>query len=199
MSLTRIVSIFIVSCGLLLSGCATQKPVIVMAPTTGTPITSASGINQWQVQGALGANDGKQAFSANVVWNQNASRFNMTLYGPVGVGTLKIAGIPGQVTLMDSAGKKMNASSPEELLKKQTGWAIPVSYLVYWIKGLPAPNLASQSSKDSAMRIAHLQQDGWQIDYLGWSSHAGIDLPNKIAITHGALKIRMVINQWQIK
>ncbi|MFX5522057.1 lipoprotein insertase outer membrane protein LolB, partial [Acinetobacter baumannii] len=83
--------------------------------------------NQWQVQGALGANDGKQAFSANVVWNQNASRFNMTLYGPVGVGTLKIAGIPGQVTLMDSAGKKMNASSPEELLKKQTGWAIPVS------------------------------------------------------------------------
>ena len=157
-----------------------------------------SAIQSWQLRGAIGINDSKQAFRAAVAWQQQNDNYAMQLFGPAGSGTLKLQGAPSHVVLTDAENKTSTASSADSLLEQQTGWYIPVSNLVYWIRGIPAPNLPSKKSFDAYNHLTQLQQLGWSVYYPRYTSVQGIDLPNKMILTRGPMKIRIVVKQWTI-
>lgn len=159
-----------------------------------------STITAWQLQGAIGIQQDSKRWSASINWQQqNASNYKIRLYGPFGAGAVELQGQPGLVTLVSNNNPKpVTSNSPEGLIAKETGWQLPVGNLYYWVRSIPAPGSASQTSLDSANRLNTLQQDGWKVQYLDYAKINGVDLPDKMLLTNPPFTIKLVIKNWQL-
>jgi len=79
----------------------------------------------------------------------------------------------------------------------QLGWQLPVSNLLWWVRGLPSPDSRSRVALDANGRLASLQQDGWDVQYLGYSEQDQYSLPTRIKLAGHDLQITLVIKDWQ--
>ncbi len=186
-----------------LAGCATL-------PEQPTPLnqtlswqersTTLAKLQTWDITAAMAVHTyaDNQGGTANLKWQQHGRDYSILLYGPLGIGAIKIYGQPGHVSLETAEGKKFNAASPELLLAQQTGWQLPVSDLFYWIRGLPAKGSPSNMQFDSSHHLTHLSQAGWIIDYLRYSAVNQMDLPTKLTLENSRIKIKIIVNQWEI-
>jgi outer membrane lipoprotein LolB len=191
--------LFITLC-CLLAACE-KGPSIV--PPTQQKITwedrqqQLSTITAWQTQGALGVQDGHEAQSASFDWQQvGFKNYKLRLIGPVGTGLGTITGTPSQVVYRTPKNKLYTAPDSKTLLAQQTGWILPIDNLYYWMRGLPVPSDPYSKTLDDYNRIINLQQDGWQILFMRYTSSKGVDLPSKIFMSNANLKIRIVISSW---
>lgn len=195
--LKRSLFVFLLTMGL--ASCANMAPP---APSvhinTDTRQASLNQIKHWQISGKIAVQTSKDSGSATVNWLQNQKSFQLTLMGPLGTNSLKLSGSDHQVTLETANGKTFSAATPEQLLAKQWGFNVPVSYLHYWIRGLPVPNVPADSQFDTYGRLSTLKQEDWQVLFLAYTRVASIDLPAKIAITSAALKVKIIVYQWKI-
>lgn len=163
-----------------------------------------SQLTNWQMRGRFSLKNSKttsapaqtqtQAFSANLFWRQMDQGYDVELFGPVGLGAVKLLGEPGKIELSDSQGNHYQSTSPEALMQQQLGWFLPVSELYYWIRGLPAPGEISSKKLDSAHRLLVLEQSGWKINYQSYQYISNLWLPKKILLQSEILKVTLVIN-----
>lgn len=191
------IALFLSSLVIFLSGCASVAPP---APNTNTPWQTReralSTLNQWQLSGKIAVIAPQNSGSASVTWQQNAQQYNITLLAPLGAGGMTLTGNDHHITLKTTDGKVAEADSPEALLRDNGGLNIPVSSLRYWIRGLPAPGGNPQLHFDSFGRLSQIQQNGWNIDYLSYTHAYGLDLPSRITITAAALKVKIIVYNW---
>ncbi len=187
-----------------LAGCATvheQQPVSLNQTTSWQQRQIAlMHLQNWDISAvmAMRTHAGNEGGTANLKWQQHQQDYSIMLYGPLGADTTKIYGRPGRVFLETADGKKFDATTPELLLAQQTGWQLPVSDLYYWIRGLPAQGSPRRMQFDASHHLTQLNQSGWRIDYLRYSTVNQIDVPTKLTLENIRLKIKIVINQWQI-
>ncbi len=156
-------------------------------------------LQNWEISAimAVRTHPDNEGGSANLTWQQRNQAYDIMLYGPLGIGAIKIYGQPGHVSLETAEGKQFNAASPELLLAQQTGWQLPVSDLLYWIRGLPAKGSPSNMQFDSSHHLRHLNQSGWRIDYLRYSAVNQMDVPTKLTLENSRIKIKIIVNEWQ--
>jgi outer membrane lipoprotein LolB len=103
------------------------------------------------------------------------------------------------VEMRAAEGGVFYADDAETLLYDHTGWRLPVSGLRLWVMGLPDGNREiSQLRFDEIGRIQLLEQYHWQIQYLQYRQVGMRDLPRKISLQNDKLKLRIVIDQWEI-
>ena len=155
-------------------------------------------LDNWDIRGQIGVSDGKEAWSAQVYWQQRGKNFVMQMFGPVAGGSLKVVGKPGKVTLTDSSSNAKTAKSADKLFAEQTGWNLPINSMLYWIKAMPAPGALAEKKFDKYNHLKTLTQQGWNIEYQRYTSDKGVDLPSKITMQHAKLKIKMVISSWKL-
>ena len=198
--MARIIWVFILT--LWITGCATIVPSITSAPPSNMPWkqreAQLSHLQSWQLSGKIGVQTAQDSGSANVDWTQNYARYNVSLSGPLGAGALKLTGQPGMVTMDTANGQHFTANNPEQLLAQHWGFHLPVSNLNYWVRGLPVPGVPHVSHFDAYNHLASLEQQGWHVQYLSYTTSYGIDLPDRISITSPTLKTKIVIHQWKI-
>jgi len=159
-------------------------------------VQTLSQIESWDLKALIAIRSQKDAGSASLQWQQQNQNYHIQLFGPLGTGSYELTGQPGKVELAGSSGKRFYATSPEALLAQQTGWHLPISYLKYWIRGLPVPTIPAEKSFDSYNHLTKLKQEGWDIEFLRYTSINGIDVPNKIFFHNAQLNIKIIINQW---
>ena len=46
--------------------------------------------------------------------------------------------------------------------------------------------------------LAYLSEQGWQIEYLSYQTLGAATLPNKLTLQNAELKLRLVIDDWQV-
>ncbi len=133
-------------------------------------------------------------------WVQNKQKFDIQMSGPFYLGHAALIGSPGQVTLKQGD-EKSKASSPESLLKQKLGWYLPVSGLTSWIRGIPRPGSTSSTLIDKQHRLSRLTQNGWYIVYQSYQPgfNNNLDLPKRIQLANGPLKVTIVVRQWSAK
>ncbi|MBD1550900.1 lipoprotein insertase outer membrane protein LolB [Pseudomonas typographi] len=186
----------------LLAGCAGLGPREAVQGT-GSPTqwnankAVLSGINGWEISGKVGIRAPQDSGSGTLYWLQRQDYYDIRLSGPLGRGAARLTGHPGQVSLEVANQGRYQADSPETLLKEQLGWNLPVSHLVYWVRGLPAPGSKSSVTLDGDSRLAHLEQDGWRIDYTRYSAQGDYTLPERIKLQGQDLDVTLVIKDWQ--
>lgn len=192
--------IIILSLILLLSGCATQLQPHQIAPslTWKQRQIQLKHIQTWQVSGATAIQTQQQAQSASLSWQQiSRQQYVIDLFGPLGLGAVKLTGNANIVTLYANQ-RLYTANSPEQLLEENLGWQLPVSNLYYWIRGLPAPSLPAKMSFDSQHHLKTLTQQNWLINYISYQTVNDIDLPKKITLTNNLARVTVVISHWTI-
>lgn len=193
--------LFIVSfLTILLSGCATVAP-----PAPGTVVAwkdrqaALARLQSWQLSGKIAVQTAQDSGSATIDWTQHAGQYSISLLGPLGSGGFKLSGNPREVTVITAEGKQFHAASPEQLLAQTWGFHLPVSYLNYWIRGLPAPVPIANTQYDAYGRLSELKQQGWSIRFQSYTHAGNLDLPSRLAMTSPELNIKMVIYQWQVE
>lgn len=157
-----------------------------------------SAIQNWNVKGAVAIRTPQNAISASIQWQQHQENYHISLFGPLGSHSYELTGQPGAVTLAAANGQTFHAASAEELLAQQAGWRLPLANLRYWIRGLPVPNMPAEKQFDTYHHLVMLQQAGWAIQYLGFTSVNNIDVPNKIFLNNAQLNVKIVIYEWQL-
>ena len=156
-----------------------------------------STLDGWQINGKVGIRAPKDSGSGTLFWLQRQDYYDIRLSGPLGRGAARLTGRPGQVSLEVANQGRYEATSPEELLEQQIGWKLPVSHLVWWVRGLPAPDSKSRLSLNGDSRLATLEQDGWQVEYLSYVEQSGYWLPERIKLHGTDLDVTLVIKDWQ--
>ena len=191
-----------IGCLALLSGCAGLTSHETLSGQ-GNPAqwqahkTQASQLNGWQISGKVGIRSPRESGSATLFWLQRQDYFDIRLAGPMGRGAARLTGRPGAVSLDAANQGQFQAESAEALLQQQLGWSLPVAHLFWWIRGLPAEDSKSRLTLDSESRLAKLEQDDWQVEYLSYAEQNGYWLPERMKL-HGAnLDITLVIKDWQ--
>ena len=156
-----------------------------------------SEIDGWQISGKIGIQAPQDSGSGTLFWLQRQGYFDIRLSGPLWRGATRLTGRPDAVALEVAGQGRFEADSPEALVESQLGWQLPVSHLLYWVRGLPAPDSRSRIALDPNGRLASLQQDGWDVQYLGYTEEDGYTLPNRIKLAGRDLKITLVVKDWQ--
>jgi len=187
----------------LLAGCVTPPPPntsIQEPPLSKAARTRAlTHLQNFEATGALAIRTPQEAFSLHWEWQQKRRDYTLTLRGPLGTGAVQLQGTPRDITLLKANGQRVSAKNPDQLLQRETGWALPVSGFTDWIRGLPVAGVPAQKIYDANNRLSVLKQRGWTVQYLQYQNHSGIDLPDKMTLTTPTLALKIVIRDWTVR
>jgi len=184
-----------------LCACATQKPLDQQAGLADFQANRdrLAELHSWHLQGRLALSMAREAWSATLQWTQTPENYLLRLIAPLGRGSFELRGDEQGVLLRLAPNQVLRARDPESLLQKQFGWQVPVTGLRYWVRGIPVPDVQiDRLQLDGQGRISVLQQSGWQVTYTDYSSQGGYELPGRIAMANNALKLRLVIKNWEL-
>lgn len=141
-----------------------------------------AGLSQWEFTGSVNVRDAREAHSSRIRWHQDGAIYRINLWGTFNAGATQIDGRPGEVSITQQGQTPVVTHSPEELLYQELGYELPVSELNHWVKGIPAPGLASELEFGENHQLLRFEQAGWQINYLGFTNFGTETLPTRVRV-----------------
>jgi outer membrane lipoprotein LolB len=161
--------------------------------------TALYAYDRFVLRGRLAVSDGRQGGSGSFEWRQQGRATEFRFSTPVSKQTWVLHARPGTVELRRSDGRILHGFHAAELIARETGWRVPVDELVWWIRGLRAPDRPAEVHYGSDGRLAALQQAGWRIDYRELRPIGGVDLPTRLEARSPPWRVRLVIDAWQLE
>jgi outer membrane lipoprotein LolB len=187
-----------VLCTGLLGACATvPRPAATTVPWA-QRLAALQAISRFELHGRLAASTGTDAFSAGLRWQQQQDRASIDLSAPMGFGAAHIEQTAANLALTTSKGVTLDSAAASDELRATLGFEPPLISLRYWILGASDPATSAQESLDTQQRLAHLEQGGWQVDYSEYALVQQQWLPRRLVVTRGSLRLRVVIDGWQL-
>ncbi len=147
-------------------------------------------LDSWQFRGRVDVRYNNDSDTPRIQWQQQDQEYRIRLWGTFNAGNTLITGRPGSVT-MESRGETITASSPEQLILQQLGYELPVSYLEYWIKGLPAPGERAELEFNELNQLSLIRQADWTVTYNDPRQYGDLSLPANMILTRPANDIRL--------
>ena len=145
---------------------------------------------------AIQAQESRSSGSFQMEWLQRGDQYVINGSGPLGATLFMLTGQAHHVLLRTGDGRVLQASTPEQLLKNQFGWQWPVSSMVYWVTGKPAPDQPVRRVFDAAHHLVQFVQQGWTVTFLRFNRVNGLLMPIKILLEKEPIKIKLVVHQW---
>ena len=188
---------------LVLSSCATvrEPPVPPLSDSARqqaweTHHAHLGKMQTWGLKGRVAGKSNHEGFQAGVRWEQHPKTFSIDLHGPLGRKTAAISGMAGKVEIQTARGEHYLAQDTESLMQDLFGYALPVTGLRYWVRGVPDPGLEILSLElDAQGRLRRLRQAGWNIDYNRYHEGAPA-LPALIEISSAGLDAKIIVDRW---
>ena len=186
-----------------LAACSTpppHKPVADPAKKWEQRKSELSEINDWVLNGRVAIINGQESWHLSMDWQHHDDKYILDLSGPFGAGHAQLTGTPDGVVLVDSDEQIFFADSPERLLQEVTGLQMPVKSLLFWMRGLPNWNIDKDKQKiDEFGRLQYIRQDNWTVRFKRYVEVAQNELPQKIFISGHDLKIKIFVDEWNLK
>jgi outer membrane lipoprotein LolB len=180
----------------LIAGCASVGPIDQGRASAAWDSRRAKlqAIDHFSVE-ARAVATGALSGSASLNWHQAPHEFDLRVTGPLGVSALTMAGDENEVRVRTKK-EKFTTNDPEGTLRKALGWTLPLRGLRYWVLSLPSPNSEYNVNLDQDGLVETLTQDGWVLEYTDYMDVDKIELPRRILLTQGGLKLRVLIDRW---
>ena len=189
--------------GILLSAC--QTATIAPEPSNAVAgslwesrLESLSAISHFELRGRIASNS-LGGGSADLSWTQSGDHFQVSLSGTLGIGAVRIEGTPDDLEIVTKDGRHQ-ADAARQALTEQLGAPLPVDDLPFWVKGIPRPGIPSSWRLDPSGQLSHLEQEGWQLDYLEYrdNSPQSPSLPRKLWLSRGDNRWKLVVDEWRL-
>ena len=191
-------------CGaVLLTGCTAPLAVAPVTLSRAQAEAALTALDAFSLDGRAAISQGERGTQASLNWSQQGEDARLRLSGPFGAGAMRLELENQVLSIEDSRGTRLAGADAEEALARQLGFTPPVAALRWWVLGLPAPGAEAVEQRDAEGRLAHLEQDGWQVEYLEYRDHAlpqgRLDLPRRLRATREKLDLRLVIDRWSLQ
>lgn len=156
-------------------------------------------LRDWGFSGRIAVSDAHDGFNGNLHWEQRRDYFDVRLSGPLGAGTVLIAGDAGRIRVTDSDGVVTHLHDPAADLRRLYGWQIPIQNLRYWALGIPAPGQVAETALGDDALMDTLSQAGWDVTISQYRDGGGQAMPRKLTATRGDTRVRLVIDRWHLR
>lgn len=152
----------------------------------------------FDILGRVLASSEGRAFSSGFRWRHDVDEDEIWLMSPAGQVLAHIAATADEATFTAVDQQQYQASSVESLMQRALGWAMPLSRLQYWVRGVTVPGSAVTSVvRDASGRVSELEQDEWRIRYAYTAASADPQQPRRLDLLRGTQQIRLVIDEWR--
>ena len=156
-------------------------------------------LENWDLKGRIGVRTQNESGSGSLLWTQRRDMFDIRVIAPLSGRAYELSGGAGNVTLRTPDRNTLQAEDAETLLRQTEGWYFPVSELVYWIRGLPAPALQVDSLLlDKENRVSALNQGGWSIRYKRYMGIEGTSMPGRLDLENEHVRVRLSVREWNL-
>jgi outer membrane lipoprotein LolB len=180
----------------LIVGCAGQAPREVTTDTDWDSHSAAlADMKNWSFSGRVAVKTGQSADTARLQWRQRADDLELTLSGPAGFREATLVRADRHLTLLRN-GEPQPIDSQDDLLQREFGWSLPLDYLPWWLRGLPAPQLPAGRREISAGRLTLLEQAGWTVEYPDYQWVQGWQLPRTIRFQRDEVQGKILLKDW---
>ncbi|MFN2309730.1 MAG: lipoprotein insertase outer membrane protein LolB [Gammaproteobacteria bacterium] len=188
MAAACVVAVWVAACGQLPS-----------RPTLDAPGWSAPTWTDWELRGRIAVRTEADGWHASFTWRQIGETFQLDLSGPLGQGALRLRGDAAGVELERADGLRDAAPDAGALLRRHTGWALPVTGLRYWVRGLGVPGRPATWERNATGYPQRLRQDGWDIRYTDYRDQLGQGLlPRRVDLVRDGLRVRLLADSWHV-
>ncbi|MDP3517499.1 MAG: lipoprotein insertase outer membrane protein LolB [Pseudohongiella sp.] len=155
-------------------------------------------LSQWEFTGSINVRDANEAHSSRIRWRQVNELYRINLWGTFNIGATEINGRPGEVRIEQEGEDPIITETPEQLLYDRIGYELPVTELNFWIKGIPAPGPSQDLSFADNLQLLSFVQDGWRVDYLGYTNFGQETLPTRIRVQKPPLRLDLIRLNWTL-
>jgi len=169
---------------------------LLLAACAGPDFVLPANDLEFEIAGRIAVKYRDDAGSGNIFWRHGARGDEMLLTSPLGQGIARIVRAGELITLTTQEGHEFQAADAESLTERVLGFRLPLAGLADWLRGRAAPGPAPGPNlvrRDTAGRLAELEQSGWRIEYL---EYAGAR-PSRLRLTFPGLELRLAISEWK--
>lgn len=156
-------------------------------------------LDDWRMDGRLALKTGTDGYNGTLSWEQLEEDLDFRFRGPFGFGGFRIHGDLERLRVKTTSGTEFYLKDPETEMIDRFGWSVPVYSMRFWIVGVSDPATVAEEIVDEEGLLEALVQNGWQVQYDGYSVESGIVLPRKIVMEKGDIRIRVLAERWRIE
>lgn len=154
-------------------------------------------LEHWVAEGRVAVRSPKESFSASLLWTHQQDVEDvedvLELTGPFGQGRVRIT-VRKEIVIVDEGNRQQKYYQPvEKVFKSFFSVNVPVDSLRYWLLGVPSPGLSYELNNKGFL------QAGWQVEYSLLQKAGSFYLPKKMRLNHQQVKIKIIVDQWNIK
>lgn len=184
-----------------LAGCATSPPSNQTVDSIAHQQQLAK-FSHWKIKGRLAFKSPKEKFSAYLHWQQQDQSFNLQLNTFIGTTLVAMEGYPGFASL-EADDRTFSDRSASELIRRVTGWNIPVEQLASWVKGQHSQN--DQVVYDEFGRVQSLTAsckgcNGWLLTFSNYRTIDTLPMPHQIELRNQKdpdNQVKIKVTSWQ--
>lgn len=192
----------------MLAACATQQPLVIDDPDWVRHEQSVAALDAWELEGRLVVRQNGDNDTVNINWLQQDASFDLRLFGSLGLGAVRVQGDADEVTVQRAGEEAVTLPDLRAVSQEFFGYEFPTAELLYWVRGLPAPELSGSHTFDANRMLATLRQRDaqgrvWELSFdryleLEGASGAMTYLPGRISAQREGLELRFLINTWSV-
>jgi outer membrane lipoprotein LolB len=148
--------------------------------------------NIWSFSGRMSVAGENDAFTADIDWKHQFKEEVIKLSGAFGLGRTRLFLTKNSVEIYLDGKQVRHVGNVDDILSAELGIAVPVSALKYWVLGITDPGA---DYKEVARGFV---QHGWKVTYLQMRANGNYELPRKIRVEQGRVKLKLIIGRWKI-
>ena len=182
-----------------LSACVQAPVENRLIPSWDARMDELMGMETWNLKGRIAVRTRDESGSGSLHWTQRRDEYDLRVIAPFSGGVYELSGTAGTVSLRAPDNSVLQAGDAESLLQQAAGWRFPVSEMVFWIRGLPAPSLqVDRLMLDGENRVSELSQGGWSIRYKRYTGVGGVSMPARLDLENGEVSVRLSVREWNL-
>ncbi len=188
---------------LLLSSCAVLQHQTAVETVFTEPETDALHIKvkDFSMFGRVSIQNAHQHYSGSIRWQHTKLNDNILLLSPLGQAVAEIWQDHQGARLTTSKQEVFHAADIENLTQEVLGWRLPINGLQFWIQGYHSPFTIAAKDINSQGQLIAMRQDDWYIRYLSFfpKQLEQTTRPRVLELNYQDLKIKVVVDNWQIE
>jgi len=159
---------------------------------------SLSNIFNWKFHGRIAVKTRLDGYHGNIIWKQTGNSFQISLWGPLGLGMLSINGSSEDIEITNVNGQIIALKNVEDELQHFIESIIPISSIQYWLLGIPNPYFPSKIESRDNSTVIDFKQSGWVIEASDFKRNIEFLLPHKIFLSNIDTNVRVAVENWEI-
>jgi outer membrane lipoprotein LolB len=171
-----------------------------VVPTPNVEAVARPELPSFALESRIAVSDGEHAVNAKLEWGHTRDGNQWTLLSPFGQIAAHLEDGPMGANLQLADGKRWHAANAAELIPalfpELASAGLPPERLALWVQAAPGET-AEVRELDAVGRPALVIDRGWRIEYFAYLSDSPAAMPQRLDISRGEFRLRLVIDSWQ--